>query len=785
MDEADTRPFVKKKIYRKAGVTASMKLQKILIGIMCLMLSAHATLAQSSDPSDAYMKSGQYYADQKDIEHALADFGKAIELAPNNPDAYAARGLVSLNNNDYTSAIADYSKAIELDPKAYLNYYNRAIAYVNNEEYQKGLADCKKVLAMEPDDADTYVELGLIYERQNQLKNALGCYSKAVSLTPNNVIARGNRSGIYSRLGDHDRAAADLKVLLDRKLTDNVALTWGRLGYQQHKGGKYAEALASELKSIKLDPKINWVRLDLGLVYADQGDWPHASAAYHAIIEQATAEDLYGAVIDLKDSLAKHPKSPTLGKVRAMLLKLADGYMTWYDRGTKSAEKRDYTAAIEAFSKTVLFSSSFAKGYTGRADAYFERGKAEGNSADYEKSIADYTEAIRLGAAEAASYSGRGFANLRADHLDKAIDDFTKAISLDPKDSLGYFCRALAYQRIDHDKAIADLDTSIRLSPDTPEYYSSRASSKNEKRLYDEALADCTKAIELKAEGATVYYERAIAHIGKEEYQQAVVDFNKAIQIEPGVDYYYAHRADAYRSKGDYELALADVDEAIKIDSRYAGAYYRRGLIYQDKRDYKAAITAYNKAIDFEPDNVDYYSRRSVCHLEDSDLENALADAEKAISLDGDSSDAHLARALALAGKGDVQAMAECEKSLTLSTYSNSDGIWYQIGNYMLSSNKIDEAMMCYNKALVLNDKLVSARFQLGLILALKDEWDRSEAQYRAGMTSATADDLSFGISQVESAMKELPDSTSLKKALELLKGATAHSGDPAKSGGA
>jgi len=49
-------------------------------------------------------------------EDALADFSRAIELAPAGATAYLCRGLLYEGTGREEDAAADYSRAIELEP---------------------------------------------------------------------------------------------------------------------------------------------------------------------------------------------------------------------------------------------------------------------------------------------------------------------------------------------------------------------------------------------------------------------------------------------------------------------------------------------------------------------------------------------------------------------------------------------------------------------------------------------------------------------------------------------
>ena len=52
-----------------------------------------------------------------ELDKAIADFSKAIEIDPKSAIAYNNRGWAYEGKKDYDRAIADYSKAIEIDPK--------------------------------------------------------------------------------------------------------------------------------------------------------------------------------------------------------------------------------------------------------------------------------------------------------------------------------------------------------------------------------------------------------------------------------------------------------------------------------------------------------------------------------------------------------------------------------------------------------------------------------------------------------------------------------------------
>ena len=71
------------------------------------------------NPKDviAYHNRGDAYGLKGDVDRAIADYNKAIELNPNYAPAYNSRGRAYTSKGDYIHAVADVTKAGELTPK--------------------------------------------------------------------------------------------------------------------------------------------------------------------------------------------------------------------------------------------------------------------------------------------------------------------------------------------------------------------------------------------------------------------------------------------------------------------------------------------------------------------------------------------------------------------------------------------------------------------------------------------------------------------------------------------
>ena len=104
----------------------------------------------------------------------------------------------------------------------------------------------------------------------------------------------------------------------------------------------------------------------------------------------------------------------------------ADAAREAYQKGISCLDKRDYDAAITAFTETIRLDPRDAQAYEMRGEAFIEKG-------DKEQAIADFTEAIRLNPKSAEAYYNRGLAYQRKGEKAKAEEDFAKAKKLDHK----------------------------------------------------------------------------------------------------------------------------------------------------------------------------------------------------------------------------------------------------------------------------------------------------------------------------------------------------------------
>ena len=138
---------------------------------------------------------------------------------------------------------------------------------------------------------------------------------------------------------------------------------------------------------------------------------------------------------------------------------MREQYAALVSQGHRSANNRDYDAAIAEYSEAIRLNSKDSQ-------AFFARGLAFSNKGDNDRAITDYSEAIRLEPQYAAAFNNRGDAYANKGDYNRAISDYNEAIRLEPQYALAFCNRGRAKRaKGDGTGGGADIDRAKQLSP--------------------------------------------------------------------------------------------------------------------------------------------------------------------------------------------------------------------------------------------------------------------------------------------------------------------------------
>ena len=215
------------------------------------------------------------------------------------------------------------------------------------------------------------------------------------------------------------------------------------------------------------------------------------------------------------------------------------------------------------------------------SEAAFERARAykiaaalRSTTKDYDRAIADYSEAIKIDPHDAPAYARRGMAWTEKGEFDSATADLTEAIKIDPNDGFGFaqrgltqFKKRLITKKGGWEPAISDYSEAIRLDPNAVGLYGSRGVAYSNNRQYDLAVPDCKEVIRREPNNWGGYNCRGVAYEGMKNYDRALADYDRSIRLDPKNGAVFWNRGNVYKDLGEFNRAIADYNLAIAINS--------------------------------------------------------------------------------------------------------------------------------------------------------------------------------------------------------------------------
>ena len=132
----------------------------------------------------------------------------------------------------------------------------------------------------------------------------------------------------------------------------------------------------------------------------------------------------------------------------------------------------------------------------------------------------------------AVAFMNRGLAYRKKSQWDRAIADYSEAIHLKPDNAQVFNNRGNAYfHKGQLDRAIDDYDDAIRLQPDLAEAFGNRGNVYRTKGQFDRAIEDYEKAINLDPGNAQIFADRGLAYEKRGASNQALLDFERAYAL--------------------------------------------------------------------------------------------------------------------------------------------------------------------------------------------------------------------------------------------------------------
>ncbi|HLP00999.1 MAG TPA: tetratricopeptide repeat protein [Opitutaceae bacterium] len=221
-----------------------------LLSLLGLLLVCCLSLrADSVEEANAAIKRGEAFEKERKYAEAIAEYGKAVKVAPYAAGPYIFRGWARHLAKDDAGALADLEMAVAFDEGSAIALYRRGLVRVALGELGSAIEDLELVGEMEKTNPQVHYELGNALARNRQFAEARAALDTAIGLAPERTDYYILRSAVALRLKDYDAALADndkARSLTTKPKTLEI-LDKGRAQILAKKDGRAPEASAGSL----------------------------------------------------------------------------------------------------------------------------------------------------------------------------------------------------------------------------------------------------------------------------------------------------------------------------------------------------------------------------------------------------------------------------------------------------------------------------------------------------------------------------------------------------------
>ena len=123
-----------------------IKSKNLSLYVLIIFLIAGCTKKQLPKlvEAESCIERGLAYLEEGQVDQAIANLNKAIELNPRDDIAYGIRGNAYVRKGQYDKAITDFNNAIKLNPRYAMAYNSRAVCYFYKKRYDNAWNDVRK-----------------------------------------------------------------------------------------------------------------------------------------------------------------------------------------------------------------------------------------------------------------------------------------------------------------------------------------------------------------------------------------------------------------------------------------------------------------------------------------------------------------------------------------------------------------------------------------------------------------------------------------------------------------
>lgn len=514
-------------------------------------------IAIKPDFAEAHANLGTLYAQQQQWQQAIASYQQALKINPEfagvykhlkrcqlqlqrkttpdvnqSLDSYLDQGKILQQQGQIQAALDQYLKAIEIDPQRVATYqeaiklckqlerwdqaakYCRIVLQLNNNfsdarPQQQGVASTK---LPEPElsnsiSGEKHFKLGSLYAKQKDWSQAIFHYQQAIVSMPKMAKAHLALARTLAAAGNQEQATQHWLQAISLEQEGISPEEFVTLGHNLARQGKQTSAITCYQQAIVKQPNLIEAYVALGRSLAEIGE-----------VKEAISCSLQGL---------KYQQNPDL----------------YFFLGSLYQATEQLSQAAICYQKVTQLNPQ-------QGEAWHQLAEILSYQKQWDQAVKAYRQAIKLNPDFCWSYNNLGYALIQLQQWQQAIPIYHQAIKLNPDFPWSYYNLATAYGELKQwEQTISLYQKALEIQHDLPQ-----AQKKLGDALYHRSQQDQQQALEhfwqaIKQEpdnleayhralaidkrNLTLYLKLGDVLIESGKLDEALVIFQMALQIQP------------------------------------------------------------------------------------------------------------------------------------------------------------------------------------------------------------------------------------------------------------
>lgn len=212
-------------------------------------------------PNDADLHNdyGNVLLDQHHVDEALGEYTEAARLEPTMSTAHHNIGLCLSMKKNFDGAIAEFRQTLELNPNEPRTHVLLGTALGQKGNLQGATEQFQQSIAKNPKDPDAHLGIAYAFDQLKNTSAEIDELKTVLDLQPDSTEALNDLAWIYCTAEDRKfRDPAEALTLARRAVSESPAPNPAYLDTLAEAlllNGQPADALATELQAVKLDPE--------------------------------------------------------------------------------------------------------------------------------------------------------------------------------------------------------------------------------------------------------------------------------------------------------------------------------------------------------------------------------------------------------------------------------------------------------------------------------------------------------------------------------------------------